>query len=233
MVASSLNDQHVAVFFAGKEDDLEIVASNGAVGWVAANTRANWQRPIVAIAAVPRAGRIFIIVVDGAGAFWELSVDDQLGFQPPQRIIPAGIADGAVALVSRNNEQLDVFWIDKVSRSPTSSFWNTATGLWSAPFAIAAGRTARSGSALAAPNSWNERLQVFWQEADSSVWTTWWAPRPDAVPATWSTPSLAVAAGVAAAGSDLIAVSRKAKHVRLFFVDSTSTLQNVHWGENP
>jgi hypothetical protein len=233
LVASSLNDQHVAVFFAGKEDDLEIVASNGAVGWVAGNTRANWQRPIVAIAAVPRAGRVFIIVVDGAGAFWELSVDDQVGFQPPQRIIPAGIADGAVALVSRNNEQLDVFWIDKVSRSPMSSFWNTATGLWSAPFAIAAGRTALSGSALAVPNSWNERLQVFWQEADSSVWTTWWAPRPNAVPATWSTPSLAVAAGVAAAGSDLIAVSRKAEHVRLFFVDSTSTLQNVYWGENP
>ncbi len=233
LAATSLHEQHIAVFFAGREDELEVVAFNGSVGWVTGNTRASWQRPIVAISAAPRSGRIFVIVVDGAGALWELSVDDLAGFQPPQRIIPGGFADRAVAVESRNKDQLDLFWIDKSSRVPTSSFWNTATGLWSAPFSMAGSRTAAGGSAIAAVNPWNERLQVFWQEPDRSIWTSWWAPRADGLPATWSPPAPVIAAGLAAVGSDLVAVSRTSGHVRLFFVDAASALQNIYWGLSP
>ena len=187
----------------------------------------------MAISAAPRSGRIFVIVVDGAGALWELSVDDLAGFQPPQRIIPGAFADGAVAVVSRNKDQLDLFWIDKSTRVPTSSFWNTATGLWSAPFSMAGGQTAVSGSAIAAVNPWNERLQVFWQQPDRSIWTSWWAPRTDGLPATWSPPAPSSSPDWPPSDPTSSRFQGRADASGCFFVDAASALQNIYWGLNP
>ena len=53
------------------------------------------------------------------------------------------------------------------------------------------------------------------------------------VPATWNSPAPVVAAGLAAVGSDLVAVSRTSGHIRLFFVDAASALQNIYWGLSP
>jgi hypothetical protein len=186
-----------------------------------------------------RKDQVQVYVADAAGAIWELlmSIDDVVTVTGA--VIPAGnVAFGSTPrAVSRGREFMDLFWVDPGGRI-LSAFWTDAAGTWSAPFEIAP-KLPDAEAHLAAPatsvTAVDSRggLQVFWEEPDQSVWSTWWAARPDGGVEEWSRPVSVLAEGTVQAGAGMAAVARDVGHVRLFFLDRNGTPSETWWGTTP
>jgi hypothetical protein len=244
VAAASINAQHMGVFWVGPEDEILSQAWTQAGNWGQAARRIGpWTRPITALTAAARGGKVFVYWVDGAGAIWELQADDQNTTTAGVIVVPAGSAAALsnISAVSKNPDQMDLFWIDSANAgnpaNPSgrvmSSFWTTAAGAWSAPFEVGGGHRAALPSSVASVNENADRVQVFWEENDRSVWTSWFASRPDGAAVGWSPPAQVLVPGTALGGRDMAAVSRQPGNIRLFLIDNTSQLAETHWGALP
>jgi Matrixin/Putative peptidoglycan binding domain len=235
LAAASIHPQHIGVFFVGREDEILTQAWSQTGGWGPAARRPGpWARPVTALAAEVRGNKVFVYWVDGAGAVWELQVNDQNVTTAGAIVAGAGSAAALsnIAAVSKNPDHMDLFWINPSGRV-FSTFWTTAVGAWAAPFDVASGRTAALPSSVTCVNQGADRVQAFWEEADRSVWTTWWTSRPDGVPVAWSPPAQVLMPGTARGGLDMVAVSRQAEYIRLFLIDNGRQLAETHWGGVP
>lgn len=236
LAAASLNAQHLAVIFVGREDEILTQTFTQAGGWgpAAAHAEVGRVRPVTALAAKVRGDRVFIYWVDGAGAVWETQLDQANSTTPSAAVAPAGSVDprSNIAALSKDSQHMDLFWIDPGGRL-MSTFWNNGAASWAAPFEVGAGRRAALPSSVTCVHDGADRVQLFWEEADRSVWMTWWASRPDNQPVAWAPPAQVLVSGTALGGRDLVAVSRQIEHVRLFLVNSGRQVAETHWGEVP
>lgn len=236
LAAASLNTQHLAVIFVGREDEILTQTFTQAGGWgpAAAHADIGRVRPVTALAAEVRSDRVFIYWVDGAGAIWEKQLDQTNTTTPTAAVAPAGSVDprSNLAAVSKDSDHMDLFWIDPGGRL-MSTFWTSDAASWQPPFEVGSGRRAALPGSVTCVSDDGVRVQLFWEEGDRSVWTTWWTSRPDNAPVAWSPPTQVLVPGTTLGGRDLVAVSRQIEHIRLFLVEKDRQVAETYWGEVP
>src|SRR5713101_739072 len=206
--------------------------ADGAVGTSWANPtvdNGNWHPPFPAtppaaadspLAAVTRfadALDIFWIGPDGAVATTWANPQVETGrWHPPFPITPPGgtRADSSLAVVTRLNGALDVFWIGPDGAVATT--WanpQVDSGRWHPPFPITPSGAARLGSPLAAVTRLDGALDVFWIGADGAVAITWANPRIDG--GRWHASFPISPPGAAGQASSLAGLSRRSGGTRI------------------
>jgi hypothetical protein len=127
---------------------------------------------------------VFWVGPDGAiGSMWwnaapGQSWGDHQAF--PVTAAGAGVAGGRVASVSRDADQLDVFWVGP-DGAIASTWWNAAPGRnWGdhQPFAVSGPGASGPGSHLAAVARTPDHMDLFWIGPDGAVASTWWDSAP-------------------------------------------------------
>ncbi len=184
------------------------------------------------LAAVGAAPSVLLLIVDGNDAIWQAMVDTQSNFSGATKILPDGSVASNVVAVSRAPGQFDLFWIDR-NGVPRSTFQGPGAPGWAAPFTVATPIRPLTTSKSRRSRMGDNRLQVFWEEADRAIRAAWWAPRPDGIAPPWSASAEVVPAGSTAGSRDMAAVSRATGLARLFFVASTGNMADVFWGRTP
>jgi hypothetical protein len=142
----------------------------------------------------------------------------------------SGVTPGSIAAVTRNPDQLDVFWID-ANGAVWSNWWNrnANSGVWNTPFTIAPAGSAQPGALEAVARTPNQ-LDVFWIGPDGSVMSNWW--NSGANNANWHTPFSITPSGAAVPGG-LSAVSAFGPDtLDVFYVGPDGSLSDLH-GSTP
>jgi len=176
--------------------------------------------PLAAVTRLDGALDAFWIGPDGAVATtWASPNVDEARWHPPFPITPPGAArgDSPLAVVTRLNDALDVFWIGPDGAVATT--WaspNVDEARWHPPFPITPGGAARPGSPLTAVTRLEGALDVFWIGPDGAVATTWANPNVDE--ARWHPPFPITPAGAARPGSPLTAVTRLEGALDVFWI---------------
>ena len=145
--------------------------------------------------------------------------------------VPSG---GAVAVVSRHRDHVDVFWVG-TDGAIWTTWWNAHlnNGRWNTPFPITSADVAPPGGGVAAVSRRPDHLDVFWADATGAIASHWWnGQAPDG---RWDRhtsfritnpgtvrPGAAVAA---ASGSD---------HLDVFWANNRGAIE-AHWldGQEP
>jgi len=180
----------------------------------------------------------FWIGVEGAvtSTWWDSSPGAGWGDHEPFPITgPAAAGQGSgLSVLSRQEGQLDVFWVDADGAIATH-WWHAGAGTnWGdhQAFATTRPRAAVEGSPVVATARSASHLDVFWISPDGAVASTWWdaapgggwkdhAAFPVTVPAT------------AAEGSGLAVVSRRPDWLDLFWVGGDGAIGTMWWGSTP
>jgi hypothetical protein len=108
--------------------------------------------------------------VPGDGFIYFQGTDNEL-WKVPTITPPKNAATGAVTVVNRNPNHLDVFWIGQDGAVWTTP-WDAASG-WRGSSIISPANNAATG-AVTVVNRNPNHLDVFWIGRDGAWWTTWW-----------------------------------------------------------
>jgi matrixin len=247
LTAVTLNWQHEEVFFV----DLEgaIYGKRWFNGIWSPVKRiafpAEWSGPPRDLVAVARASSIHLFWTTDDLAIMSSVGDDQDNWSAPTPIAPAYTAR-VIAAVSRNSDHIDLFWINTQAKVQ-STWWSTITGVWAPPFEVGSGHRAEGVSKIAAVHSNGQRVHVFWEDQDHSIWTNWW--QKDG----WAFASAVTPPRTVNPGTDIAVVSRlngsvpqllpalkshsggvvELHRLRVLFVDKTQSLSNIWFGLTP
>jgi CotH kinase protein len=192
ITAVARTPNHLDVFWVGLDGSVgsnwwDVGANNG--NWNAAFQIAPAKSAAGAVTAVARTPNhldVFWVGVDGSvgSNWWDVGANNG-AWNTPFEIAPAGSAQGAVTVVARTPNHLDVFWVG-VDGSVGSNWWDVGAnnGRWNTPFEIPPGRAAQGAVTVVArtPN----HLDVFWVGLDGSVGSNWWDA--GANNGAWNTP---------------------------------------------
>jgi hypothetical protein len=132
----------------------------------------------------------------------------------------AAEASAGVAGVSRNPDQVDVFWMAP-DGSLWTSWWNASTSTWSghAYSIVGPGQVAATSRLIAiAPHA--DRLDVFWTSPAGSLMHTYW---DSSAAVAWPTPTPVSPAGGPAALA-VTAVARRTTHLDAFWTAADGSL---------
>jgi Domain of unknown function (DUF4185) len=155
----------------------------------------------------------------GVGTTWVNPNVDGGRWHTPFGIAPprSARAGSPIAVITRFNGALDVFWIGPDGAVATT--WanpDIDNGRWHAPFPISPPGSARADSSLAAITRLDEALDVFWIGPDGAVATTWANPRVDN--GRWHPPFPIAPAGSARSESPVAALTRLAGALDVFWI---------------
>jgi hypothetical protein len=162
----------------------------------------------------------FWIACDGAViANWASPGVDGARWHQPARITGpnAARADSPIAVVTRFDGAIDVFWIGPDGAVATT--WANPgidDGNWHAPFPITPPGVARRGSPLAVVTRLDGALDAFWLGSDNAVATT--SANPGVDNATWHLPFPITPPGAARGDSPLAAVTRLEGALDMFWI---------------
>ena len=176
---------------------------------------------------------MFWIGPDGAiGTTWENPQITNGTWHTPFAISPPGAAraDSPLAIVTRFDGAMDVFWIGPDGAIGTT--WENpqiANGAWHSPFAISPPGAARADSPLSVITRYVGAIDVFWIGPDGAVGTTWENPQVDG--ANWHPPFAISPPGAARTNSPLAAVTRYTGAMDVFWNGSDGAIGTT-W-ENP
>ena len=192
------------------------------------------QCQVGVVARMPNHLDVFWIGDDGAvwSQWWDATSGMNWSDHAPFTIAPAGSAQigTGIAVVARNTNHLDVFWIGP-NGDVWTQWWDGAPGLgWGnhAPFTITAPGMAVAGSAVAAVARQPNHLDVFWVGPDGAVWTQWWDA---AAGLGWGNHGPFPVSGglVAHSASGLAAVARMPRHLDLFWISANGAVWSQWW----
>jgi hypothetical protein len=139
---------------------------------------------------------------------------------------PSAARHRAVAIVARNPDHLDVFWVGPDGGIGTTWWSSDANGgRWNTPFSIAPPGSAQPG-AIAAVARNPDHLDVFWVGPDGGIGTTWWSS--DANNGAWHRP-FGIAPSGAALGGAIAAVARNPDHLDVFWVGPDRGIGTTWW----
>jgi hypothetical protein len=130
----------------------------------------------------------------------------------------------SVASVSRNPDQVDIFWI-AADGSISSAWWNVTAKKWSAPFVLVPASAARAGSPLVALSRLRDHMDLFWISPDGGIHSVAFSGKK------WLKPFNVTPAGVAHAKSTLAAVARDGNHIDLFWMGNNNAIETAWWAE--
>ncbi len=151
---------------------------------------------------------------------------------PPWSITGPGVAHypgGALSVVSRTRDQLDLFWV-RPDGGVTTAWWNAAANWPWRPIApaghvlIGSSREPRR-SALTAIARRPDQLDVFWIGPDGGIGTTAWNPHRD-----WPAPWPIAWPGAAAPGA-IAAASRSPGQLDLAWISNEGFVQQLGFDE--
>ncbi|WP_162683910.1 hypothetical protein [Streptomyces populi] len=154
------------------------------------------------------------------------------GWLRPWPITQPGAAHypgGALSVVSRTQDQLDLFWV-RPDGGVSTAWWN-ARANWPSRSIAPAGhvligtREAPKRSALTAVARRPDQLDVFWIGPDGGIGTTAWNPRLD-----WPQPWPIAWPGAAAPGG-LAATSRSPGQIDLVWITKNNRVQHLGFDE--
>ena len=194
--------------------------------------------PVAAVSRSPNHLDVFWIGPDGAIAstWWDSAPACSWGDHQPFPVTPPGAAgDGSdLTAVSRNPQQVDLFWLGR-DGAVGSTWWNTAAGQsWGdhQPFPVTPPGAAQHGSGLTSVGRTRNHLDVFWVGPDGAVGSTWWDAAPHC---NWSDhqPFGITPPGAARAGSALAAVGRTHDHLDVFWVGPDGAVGSTWWDAAP
>jgi hypothetical protein len=223
---------HLDVFYPTPDNSV------GSVWW---DQVATWSGPFLvagpessgspAIAALVRYGGhldTFYVAADGsiATAWWQAGANE--GAWPgPYTIWGPGTAatPATVSAVSDVPWRISLFWL-MPDNSIGNTTWNSASGNlnWSAPASIST-----SGSAtdtIAAIGRKPGHLDVFWVATDGSVNSVWWDERQNS--GAWAA-EFSIAPAGSALPASIVASSRFAEHIDVFWVMPDGAVQSAWW----
>ena len=175
LAAAAIDGDHIEAFLVGLENEIVGHRWNQGPGWAVAQPLypATWARPTHALTALRHDGRVHLFWSDDDGAIWTGSVNRQDVPFPAVRVARRGsIANTSpIAAISVTDGKIDLFWSSRTNTVMSTS-WNRATGTWAAPFEVGGGHMADPQTGITAVQINRSGLQVFWQEPDRSVWST-------------------------------------------------------------
>ena len=196
------------------------------------------QSALGAVARDPDQLDVFWVGPDGAigSMWWNAAPGQNWGDHQPFAVTGpgAGVAGGRVASVSRDPNQMDVFWVGP-DGAIGSMWWNAAPGQsWSdhQPFPVTGPGVARAGSPVAALSRNAHHMDVFWIGPDGAITSTWWDGAPGQ---NWSDHQPFAISGPNAAGpgSGLSAVSRDPNQMDVFWVGPDGAIGSMWWNAAP
>jgi hypothetical protein len=230
--------------------DVFWVGPDGAIGTTWENPQvdgANWHppfaisppgaartdSPLAVISRYVGAMDVFWIGPDGAiGTTWENPQIANGTWHTPFAISPLGAAraDSPLAIVTRFDGAMDVFWIGPDGAIGTTWENPQVDGAnWHQPFAISPPGAARTNSPLAAVTRYSGAMDVFWNGSDGAIGTTWENPQVDN--GAWHSPFPISPTGAARADSPLAAVTRYTGAMDVFWIGPDGAIGTT-W-ENP
>ncbi|MCA9873360.1 MAG: hypothetical protein KC441_06885 [Anaerolineales bacterium] len=230
-------------------DHLDVfwIAPDGTVGstwWNAAVNNGQWNTPFAisppqsarpgAVTSVARASDhldVFWIGTDGAvgSNWWDAALNDgrwntPFAISPPQSAQP-----GAIAVVARTPDHLDVFWVGADGAIGTN-WWNVHVNnaQWNTPYAVTESNMARKGAITAVARS-SMQLDIFWIGHDGAVWSAWWHALMNE--GKWSKPFIIAPAGSAHPLSAISAIACQSDHLDVFWSGQDGAVISTWWHE--
>ncbi len=227
--------------------DLFWIGRDGAVGsswWHANSNNGQWAAPFPitspqsaqpgAITAVSRTSDqldVFWIGTDGAvgSNWWNAGTNDGKWNTPFAVTSPQSAQPGAVSVVARTPDHLDVFWIGADGAVGTN-WWNAHVNnaQWNVPYAVTAPNMARKGAITAVART-HVQLDIFWIGHDGAVWSAWWHARMNN--GRWSEPFIIAPAGSAHPASFIAAIARQSNHLDVFWEGDDGAIGSTWWHE--
>jgi hypothetical protein len=186
---------------------------------------------ITAVSRNPNHLDLFWISTDGAvgSSWWDAGVNNgrwntPFAVSPPQAAQP-----GAISVVARTPDHLDVFWIGEDGVVATN-WWDAHVndGRWNTPYAVTAPNMARKGAITAVART-PVQLDIFWIGHDGAVWSAWWHIWING--GRWSDPFTIAPAGSAHPYFSISAVARQPNHLDVFWASSDGAIVSVWWHE--
>ena len=180
---------------------------------------------------------VFWVGPDGAigTTCWNAAAGQGWGDHKPFPITPPRAArpGSPVAVVARDPDHLDVFWIGP-DGAIGSTYWNPSPGGWwgdHAPYPITPPQAAQSAG-LAGLSRRPDHLDVFWVGPDGAIGTTCWNAAPgqgwrDHEPFPITPP------GAARQGSPVAVVARDPDHLDVFWIGPDGAIGSTHWNPAP
>jgi hypothetical protein len=213
--------------------DVFWIDPTGGIGWSSSDDRVSagaWKAPVTivpagnalpgALAAIARNhGRMDLYWIGPVGevrtTWWDVGIDTGVWHSSTAITMPKQAVAGALAAVSRNPQQVDLFWVgpDGGVGATGSSKFDPAPH-FPPPRAIAPPEAAAAG-ALAAVARTPFQIDVFWLNPRGVVITAWWTA--DANNDDWNGPREIAPAGTAQAGA-IAALARSADHLDVFWI---------------
>jgi hypothetical protein len=193
---------------------------------------------VAAIGRTPNHLDVFWIAPDGAIAstWWDAAPGCGWGDHQPFTVSPPGAAGPGSDLtaVSRNPQQVDLFWIGP-DGAVGSTWYNTAHGQsWGdhQPFPVTPPGAAGPGSGLTSVGRTPNHVDVFWVGPDAAIGSTWWDLAPHC---NWSDhqPFPITPPGAARSGSPLAAAGRTHDHVDVFWIGPDGAVGSTWWDAAP
>jgi len=199
---------------------------------------------IAAVGRTPNHLDVFWIGPDGAvGSTWfDLVPGSGWGDHAPFAISSPEVAQrpsaqapsSASFAAARTCEHLDVFW-STPNGAIGSMWWDEAPKSgWGdhAPFFAAQPGSAPAGALVTSVSRKPNQLDVFWINADGSVWSTWWNGSPGS---SWGdhTPFPIAPPKSAQPGTRVAAIGRTPDHLDVFWIGQDGAVGSTWWDAAP
>lgn len=181
---------------------------------------------------------VFWVGPDGAIAstWWDAVAGQSWADHQPFAITSPGAAraDSPLAVVSKNPDHLDVFWIG-ADNAIASTWWDAAPHCnWGdhQPFPVTPPGAAGDLGGLTAVSREAHQVDVFWIGADNAVGTTWWN---DAAGQGWGDhqPFAITSPAAARPDSAIAAAGRTSTHLDVFWVGGDGAIASTWYDAAP
>ncbi|MFE3442665.1 hypothetical protein ACFXNW_06525 [Nocardia sp. NPDC059180] len=171
--------------------------------------------------------------IDKSGWLWHSWFDDsrptgKKWIEQPVKVPGANDASstGDVAVVSRSENDIEVFWVAKNGTVRHSGFTETDQLGWDqtpAPVHNATGVSTTTG--IAALSRSDDHMEVWWVDTSGSVKHSWWTKGEG-----WTQqPQLVPSATNASTNGDIAALSRSTTHMDVWWIDKSGSIQGSSW----